>query len=200
MTHMNMNTRSNLFLLLAFSMLLLPLSACEKPDDDDDAGEQEYITKITLRLVEEGSGKVTNITWNDPNGDGVGDFSGTAALTSSRTYKGTIELLNELATNPEERDITKEIEEEADEHQFFYTFSSAMRPYASITITDRDSRGLPVGLKFDLVTSALPGGTTSLTGSLNVVLSHFSTIRKTGSNPGNEEDINITAPVSISNQ
>jgi hypothetical protein len=138
--------------------------------------------------------------WSDPDGDGRGDFAGTANIRANRTYKGTITLLNELASNPADRDITKEIEEEADEHQFFYTFSNNLAPFAAITITDRDKRGMPVGLKFDLVTTAIPGGTASLTGSLNIVLSHYTTIIKTGTNLGNEEDVNITAPVSLSAQ
>jgi hypothetical protein len=188
--------------LTLFSVLLLSLglTACDKPGDDDDAGEQEFITKVTIRLEEQGTQNVVNIIWNDPDGDGRGDFVGTANIKSNRTYKGTVQLLNELASDPKDRDITKEIEEEADEHQFFYTFSNNLAPFATITITDRDKRGLPLGLKFDLVTSALPGGTASLTGSLNVVLSHYTTITKTGTNPGNEEDINISAPISISAQ
>jgi len=199
MTNMKRNKWTNLTL---FSVLLLSLglTACDKPGDDDDAGEQEFITKVTIRLEEQGTQNVVNIIWNDPDGDGRGDFVGTANIKSNRTYKGTVQLLNELASDPKDRDITKEIEEEADEHQFFYTFSNNLAPFATITITDRDKRGLPLGLKFDLVTSALPGGTASLTGSLNVVLSHYTTITKTGTNPGNEEDINISAPISISAQ
>jgi len=199
MTNMKRNKWTNLTL---FSVLLLSLglTACDKPGDDDDAGEQEFITKVTIRLEEQGTQNVVNIIWNDPDGDGRGDFVGTANIKSNRTYKGTVQLLNELASDPKDRDITKEIEEEADEHQFFYTFSNNLAPFATITITDRDKRGLPLGLKFDLVTSALPGGTASLTGSLNVVLSHYTTITKTGTNPGNEEDINISAPISISVQ
>ncbi len=196
---MKLNTWTNVTL---FSVILLSLglTACDNPADDDDAGEQEFITKITIRLEEQGSQNVVNIVWSDPNGDGIGDFTGTAAIKSNKTYKGSIELLNELTTDLDERDVTKEIEEEADEHQFFYTFSSNLSPFAVVTITDRDSRGLPVGLEFDLVTATLPGGTASLTGSLNIVLSHYTTITKTGTNPGNEEDVNISAPVTISAQ
>ncbi len=199
MTSMKLNKWTNIAL---FSVILLSLglTACDKPADDDDAGEQEFITKVTIRLEEQGSQNVVNIVWNDPNGDGIGDFTGTANIKSNRTYKGSIELLNELTTDPDERNVTKEIEEEADEHQFFYTFSNNLAQFAVVTITDRDSRGLPVGLKFDLVTATLPGGTASLTGSMNIVLSHYTTITKTGTNPGNEEDVNISAPVTISTQ
>jgi hypothetical protein len=199
MTTTKLNIRVYLF-LLSLVFVSSGLTSCDKPEDDDDAGEQEFITKVTIRLEEQGSSNVVNIVWSDPDGDGRGDFAGTANIKSNKIYKGTITLLNELATDPKERDITKEIEEEADKHQFFYTFSSNLRPYMAITITDKDKRGMPVGLKFDLVTTALPGGTASLTGSLNVVLSHYTTITKTGTNPGNEEDINITAPVSLSAQ
>jgi hypothetical protein len=199
MTTTKLNIRVYLF-LLSLVFVSSGLASCDKPEDDDDAGEQEFITKVTIRLEEQGSSNVVNIVWSDPDGDGRGDFAGAASIKSNKIYKGTITLLNELATDPKERDITKEIEEEADEHQFFYTFSSNLRPFMAITITDKDKRGMPVGLKFDLVTTALPGGTASLTGSLNVVLSHYTTITKTGTNPGNEEDINITAPVSLSAQ
>lgn len=186
------NRRFLLMLLTAMS-----LTACDNPADDEDAGEQELITRVTIQLQEQGSGNVVNIVWSDPNGDGLGDFTGTATIRANRTYKGTIQLLNELATDPNERNITEEIKKEADEHQFFYTFSNNLAPFATITVTDRDSKGLPVGLEFDLVTNALPGGAASLAGTLNIVLSHYETITKTGTNPGNEEDVNITAPVSI---
>lgn len=186
--------------LLSFVLISYRFTSCDKPGDDDEAGEQEFITKVTIRLEEQGSNNVIDIVWSDPDGDGRGDFAGTANFKANRTYKGSITLLNELATDPAERDVTKEIEEEADEHQFFYTFSNNLAPFTTVTITDRDKRGLPVGLKFDLVTSALPGGTASLTGSLNVVLSHYTTITKTGTNPGNEEDINISAPIALSSQ
>lgn len=196
MTTAKMNLWTNRFLFMIL-ITALSFTACDNPADDDDAGEQELITRVTIQLQEQGSSNVVNIVWSDPDGDGLGDFTGTATLRANRTYKGTIQLLDELATDPTKRNITEEIEEEADEHQFFYTFSNSLRPFATITITDTDSNGLPLGLEFDLVTAALPGGTTSLTGTLNIVLSHYETITKTGTNPGNEEDVNITAPVSI---
>jgi hypothetical protein len=196
---MKLNKWTNTTLFSVF-LLSIGMISCDNPADDDEAGEQEFITKVTIRLEEQGSQNVVNIVWSDPNGDGIGDFLGTANIRSNRTYKGSIELLNELTTDPDERNVTEEVEEEADEHQFFYTFSNNLAPFAVVTITDRDSRGLPVGLEFDLVTAALPGGTASLTGSLNIVLSHYTTITKAGTNPGNEEDINISAPISISVQ
>lgn len=199
MTTAKMNLWTNRFLFMII-LAAASFTACDNPADDDDAGEQELITRVTIQLQEQGASNVVNIVWSDPDGDGLGDFTGTAAIRANRTYKGTIQLLNELATDPNERNITNEIKEEADEHQFFYTFSSSLRPFATITITDRDSKGLPLGLEFDLVTAALPGGTASLTGTLNIVLSHYETITKTGTNPGNEEDVNITAPVSIVTQ
>ena len=190
------------FAKLTFAVMImtsLALVSCDNPSDDDEAGEQEFITKVTIKLEENGTSNVVTLIWSDPDGDGTGDFTGTANLKASTTYSGSIELLNELATDADERDITAEILKEADEHQFFYTFSTAIRPLATITITDTDSNNLPIGLEFDLVTTALPSGTPSVSGTLNVVLSHYSTITKTGTNAGNEEDVNITAPVTISN-
>jgi len=203
LTNLNMTNNSTIrFAKLSFAAILVTsmmFVSCDNPADDDDAGEQELITKVTITLEETGTNNVVTIVWSDPDGDGTGDFVGTASLKSNTTYEGTIELLNELATDPDERDVTAEILEKADEHQFFYTFSTNIQPFATITITDRDDRNLPIGLEFDLVTTALPVGTASVAGTLNVVLSHYSTITKTGTNAGNEEDVNITAPLSISN-
>lgn len=186
---------------LTFAVMIMAsmsLVSCDNLfDNDDDAGEQELITKVTIKLEETGSTNVVTLVWSDPEGDGTGDFEGTANLKANTTYRGSIEVMNELAA-ADERDITAEILDEADNHQFFYTFSATVVPYATITITDRDGRNMPIGLEFDLVTTALPIGTFSINGTLNVVLSHYTSIVKTGLNVGNEEDINISAPISIS--
>lgn len=189
----------HLRMLALVALALFGLTACDDPADDDDAGEQEFITKVTLTFTEDGTSNETTLVWSDPDGDGEGDFTGTLNLKAATSYTGTIELLNELADDEDERDITEEILEEADHHQFFYTFSSALQPYAALTVTDEDENGLPVGLEFDLVTSGLPSGTASVNGTLNVVLSHYSTIVKNGTVRGNEEDVNITAPVTVAN-
>lgn len=173
------------------------LIGCENPAADDEAGEQEFITSVRLTLVDRAAKDSLVIVWTDPDGDGVGAFTGTTTLRSNRLYQGSIELRNDLATTEKEKNITAEILEEADEHQFFYTFSSALRPYTQVVITDKDTRGMPIGLKFTLQTSALPSGTTSLTGTLNIALSHYTTLIKNGSNPGNEEDVNITQNVEL---
>ncbi len=189
--------RNHLRALVLVALVAFGMTACDDPADDDDAGEQEFITKVTLTFTEAGTSNEITLVWSDPDGDGEGDFTGTLNLKHATTYTGTIELLNELADDEDERDITEEIREEADHHQFFYTFSQALRPYADITITDEDENGLPLGLEFELVTTSLPEGTASVNGTLNIVLSHYVTIVKNGTVPGNEEDVNITAPVTV---
>jgi len=194
---------NNQFLLKRLPLVLLitistfVFIGCENPAADDDAGEQEFITSVRLTLVDRAAKDSLVIVWTDPDGDGVGAFTGNTTLRSDRTYQGSIALRNDLATSEKEKDITAEILEEADEHQFFYTFSPTLKPYTQVTITDKDKRGMPIGVKFTLQTFALPAGTTTLTGSLNIVLSHYTTIIKNGSNPGNEEDVNITQNVEL---
>jgi hypothetical protein len=170
---------------------------CENPAADDEAGEQEFITSVRLTLVDRAAKDSLVIVWTDPDGDGVGAFAGNTTLRSNRSYQGSIELRNDLATTEIEKNITAEILEEADEHQFFYTFSANLRPYTQVVITDKDKRGMPIGLKFTLQTSALATGTTTLTGTLNIALSHYTTLIKNGTNPGNEEDVNITQNVEL---
>jgi len=203
MTMFNPFFKTNPFLQKSIPlMLLITLSTfsfigCENPAADEDAGEQEFITSVRLSLVDRAAKDSLVIVWSDPDGDGVGAFVGNTTIRANRLYQGTIALRNDLATTEKEKDITAEILEEADEHQFFYTFSPSLKPYTQVTITDKDKRGMPIGLKFTVQTGALPSGTTSVSGSLNIVLSHYTTLIKNGSNLGNEEDVNITQNVEL---
>ena len=63
-------------------------------------------------------------------------------LTAGTTYDGTIELLNETETPAE--DITEEVQEEADEHQFFYTIGTGLD--VTTTYEDEDGDGNPIML------------------------------------------------------
>lgn len=187
------------FQLLA--LLLLPafvLVSCDDPaDDHDHHGEQEMITRIVVKFDEVGSNNSVSLVWNDPDGDGEGDFTGAVVLRSGSQYFGKVELFNDLATNPADRNVTREIKDEGDHHQFFYTFSGSLAPFVSTVITDKDKDGFPVGLEFTATVAELPAIATSVTGTLNIVLSHYTSIVKNGTVPGNEEDINITAPITI---
>ncbi|HAY36043.1 MAG: hypothetical protein P8H65_11040 [Rhodothermales bacterium] len=174
--------------LLVLLFLSFTLNACDSAEPDHDhAGEEELITRVVVTLTS-GTETVT-ANANDPDGDGTGFEIDPIVLSSGTTYSGSITLWDDVNLE----NITEEIEEEDDEHQFFYTVGGGVSDRVDVSITDRDSNNLPVGLTFDLVVS--DGGPAS--GTLNVVLSHFDDQPKNGSDRSDETDVNVTFTISL---
>ncbi|MCL4707529.1 hypothetical protein KJ068_20430 [bacterium] len=183
-------------LLLLLPVLLLWSCKEDNPTNPDNGNEQELITTVTLSLTENGTSNVVTATFKDPDGDGgAAPTFGTLTLKAGSTYTGKVELLDE-SKNPAE-DITKEVKEEAEAHQFFYTPQGALAGRLTVTITDKDSNNLPVGLEFTVAVLAGGAVTGSATNSLNVVLSHFDNTPKNGADRSDESDIDINIPVTI---
>ncbi|RIK68717.1 hypothetical protein DCC62_24195 [candidate division KSB1 bacterium] len=183
-------------LLLLLPVLLLWSCKEDNPTNPDNGNEQELITTVTLSLTENGTSNVVTATFKDPDGDGgAAPTFGTLTLKAGSTYTGKVELLDE-SKNPAE-DITKEVKEEAEAHQFFYTPQGALAGRLTVTITDKDSNNLPVGLEFTVAVSAGGAVTGSATNSLNVALSHFDNTPKNGADRSDESDIDINIPVTI---
>ena len=99
-------------------MSMLLFTGCKK-DDPVIPNEEEVITTLNYTLIPSDGGTPVVLSFQDLDGDG-GDppviTGGTLAMNT--TYNGSLELLNETETPP--GDITEEVEEEADEHQFFF--------------------------------------------------------------------------------
>jgi len=168
--------------VLALGFLTLMITSCSNDDDNPEAvDEEEVITTMNVSLTATGASEV-RLESRDLDGDGpdapVVEVSGN--LTANTTYTGSIELLNETETPAE--DITAEVREEDDEHQFFFTTSGAV---SSVTYTDVDSDGNPVGLTFELTTGD-PGS-----GSILITLRHEPKKPNDGSlaDAGGETDI-----------
>ena len=143
--------------------------------DDDDAppeeNEVEVITDVTLTFTPDGGGTAITATAQDMDGDGPEDLEVTQEieLSANTSYTLTIDLLNALDPDDVES-ITEEIEEEADEHQFFFAFTDGLftTPGGDGNIDDRDdeieyvdfdSNELPVGLETTWATGAAGTGT-----------------------------------------
>ena len=151
---------------------------------------EALITRVALAL--EGGGETVTATADAPDGDGVASQVETLTLTPGTVYNGSVEVYNDLADEPVEQDITAEIEEEDDEHQFFYTvggFGDNVR----VDITDFDDNELPLGLSFQVTATDAASGS----GTLNVVLSHYDDEPKNGVDRSDETDIDVTFPVEI---
>lgn len=151
----NVSLKSTLVAGIMVSMLL----SCSSDDDNPVAvDEEEVITTMNVTLTST-SGTVT-LQSQDLDGDGpnapVIDVSGN--LTANTTYSGSIELLNETETPAE--DITEEVAEEDEEHQFFFTTSGSL---TSVAYDDVDGNGNPVGISFELTTGDAGSGTLQIT-------------------------------------
>ncbi|RQH19332.1 T9SS type A sorting domain-containing protein [Okeania hirsuta] len=137
--------------------------------------EEELITNVTLIFVPTAGGDTVFATATDPDGPGALDLAVDSAinLIENTEYEMSIELFNSI----EGEDITEEIEEEDDEHQFFFAwtgdlFSDPMgdgnvdNRDDSVRYVDFDENNLPVGLSTIWTTSA------SVTGEFQVILKH----------------------------
>lgn len=169
-------------------------------DDDDDhhgPGEEELITTLSITLTPSGGGSPITVRFRDLDGEGGNaPVVDGLAVTAGTDYNGMVEVLNETETPPE--DITEEVEEEAEAHQFFFEtlggFSAATVEYADkesdyVTNSGADH---PVGLAFTLSVPA-----NARNGQFRVILSHFDEAPKDGVNQSDETDIDVTFEVTV---
>lgn len=179
-------------LLISFCLTLIIFSSC-KQEDPVIPNEEELITTVTYSLVHSTTMETVNLVFTDLDGDGGDEpviTSGT--LEANSTYTGALTLLNE-AEDPAE-DITLEIEEEDEDHQFFFLSSIAD---LNVDYTDEDSNSMPVGLGSTLTTGAAG------TGTLSITLIHMPTKSATGvadgdiTNADGETDIEVTFPINV---
>ena len=142
-------------------------------DDHDghDHDPNEVMTTVKLTFTaDDGTSFVAS--WADPENDGSPVID-PINLTNGVTYTVTVEIMNELEDPAE--DVTPEILDEKDEHQFFFYGTAVQGPShtdntgapISHTYADTDSQGLPVGLTNTFVAS------NTGTGTLEVLLRHM---------------------------
>lgn len=180
--------------LKLIALLVIPVifsTSCS--NDDAPVNEEEVITTVTTTLV--GGGQTITLTSRDLDGDGpnapVVTVSGN--LTAGTTYTGSTTFLNELESPAE--DITVEVEEEGADHQVFYQLPSSI---GTVTYTDTDANGRPIGLNFTLVT-----GTSGSTGTLTVTLRHLPNKTASGvsggdiTNAGGNTDAAVSFSVAV---
>ncbi|MDA8847662.1 type 1 periplasmic binding fold superfamily protein [Flavobacteriaceae bacterium] len=165
--------------------------SCSSDDDStpEPVLEEEVITTMTITLTADGQADVILQT-QDLDGDGpdlpVVTVSGD--LSENTMYSGSIVLLNE--TEDPAENITEEIEEEALEHQFFYTIGNGLN--AETDYNDADSDGNPIGLDFVLSTNSVSSG------SITFTLRHEPTKPNMGIEvAGGETDIEATFDIAI---
>lgn len=197
---------NNLHTVLAASCLAFVLTSCST-DDPQKEDVPELITRATLTFSPQGGGPTIVGTATDPDGEGVQDIEvdGPIDLKVGTTYTLALTLINELA-NPSdpEYNITDEVEEEGDEHMFFFSWTNNIfsdpagngnidNRSDAVHYEDEDENGLPIGLTTEWTTTA---GITS--GSFRVVLKHQPALKSESSGASvGETDLDIEFTINI---
>jgi hypothetical protein len=187
--------------LYVVALLAFGFASCESEDPEKE-NEGEVITDVTLNFQELNAsnalvGSVFTFKASDPQGIEVGKTPTVQSitLTKGKKYQMTIEVKNSI----ENEDITKEILEEAAEHQFFFLGQVFDSSFFSIQYAD--AGGVALGLKTIVTVSSSTGTNNS---NMRLVLRHDLNKSFPGaSSPtfanfaqaGGETDLDITFPV-----
>lgn len=210
----SINVKAILFLFIALSGLVF-LSGCGEDPKREDV--PELLTKVTLTFMPEaGSGSsVVEVYASDSDGNGNQDLlvSGPINLDKDIEYTLTLTLINEFAEPTEEEyDITAEIEEEGDEHQFFFSWTAGVfsnptltgniidinnptAPLSNVNYVDVDVNGRPVGLE----TIWEAGANIVSGGAFRVILKHQPDGAKsaTSNSQTGGEDLDVSFVINI---
>ena len=168
-------------------------TACSS-DDPEVVNEEELITTLTATLKPSGGGTDIILKSVDLDGDGPDApvISVSANLSANTNYSGVLKVENEMESPAE--DITLEVLEEDEEHQFFFTPTNNI---ATVTYDDMDGDGNPIGVQFSLAT------TTAATGNLTITLRHEPVKTASGvsngdiTNAGGETDVQAVFPITV---
>jgi len=188
--------------IIGFSLVLTTLfSSCEV-DDPQREDAPELITQAVLTFTPYDGGAAVVVTATDPDGDGVQDIAvdGAIDLAVNKTYILTISLINGLASPADPSyDITAEVDEESDEHLFFYAWTNNVfadpagdgnvdNRADDVNYNDEDVNGLPLGLSTIWTTA----GNVSA-GDFRVILKHQPGLKsQTSSSSDGETDLDLT--------
>jgi hypothetical protein len=191
---------------LVLSAGSLMFSACDS-DDPQKEDVPELITRVTLTFTPQGGGNAVVVTATDPDGTGVQTLrtSGPIALAKGTSYALELTLINELAkpTDPE-YDITAEVEEEGDEHMFFYSWTNNVfaNPAGNgnvdnradaVRYEDKDGNDQPIGIH-----TAWTAAAAAASGKFQVLLKHQPDLKSaTSTSADGEDDLNITFDIEV---
>lgn len=179
----------------AFFLVFISLFSCIRGDEVEPMDDNELITTVKLVFTpvdeDEDRGLPLVFYWKDNEGDGVVDRLDPIVLNDNTQYELQVQLLDE--TKSPKVDISEAIIEEADEHLFVYKVLPAS--LLKLSIKDRDSKGLALGLRADVKTG--PRGD----GKIRVILKHQPPVNGQSVKNGQEEpgstDVDVEFNISI---
>jgi hypothetical protein len=190
--------KSNMKKVIRNASLVLVLGsfiACSdsEPDIPVIPNEEELITTLKWQLVSLDAMDTLNFIFRDLDGDGGADPTlVTPDLKANTSYTAELQLLNELE-NPFE-DITIEVLEEAEQHQFFFESTVAD---LSVSYADLDINSKPIGILSTVQTADTASGVTIIT--LRHLPDKFAAGVSDGSlaNAGGETDISVSFTMNV---
>lgn len=138
-------------LILTALLAVALFVTCDSNEPTENAGEQEVISNVTISFDDPATNADPDVTAEAVFGSG-GDLQSVEpiTLTNGIAYNVSIELLDRF----NDEDITEEIEEEDEEHRFFYRIEDAdnggdpVNGIVDITDLDTDANGDDLGLTF----------------------------------------------------
>ncbi len=196
-------------LFVAFLLsLTFVWTSCSK-DDPVPEVDQEVITDLTVTFTEvdeEGNTIGTSMDFTASAGEGIAlggeiDVDLITGLESGKTYLMEISAYNSIA----DEDVTEEILEHDEEHQFYFLGSAFVGndAFMSYTYDDQDGNGNPIGLS-GFATVDNSSGANS--GEIRIILRHDSDKNmENADNPhwenyaqaGGESDLDVTFDVNF---
>lgn len=170
-------------------MLLALMGACkdEVSPINPPQNATELITTMQMVIKDSATGEIKTFAFKDPDGEGGNGPTqfDTITLKSGSVYNCELILLDESKSTADT--ISNEVQEEADEHLMFYDVAGAA---VNISITDKDSKQLPLGLRSIWRTAQIGQGT------VTVQLKHQPG-QKDGSRAPGETDAMVSYPIKI---
>jgi hypothetical protein len=168
--------------------------SCIHGDNIEPSDDNELITTVKLVFTPQDDDDTTiplAFYWKDTEGDGVVDRLDPIVLNDNTQYDLQVQLFDE--TKAPRVDITKSIVEEADVHLFVYKILPAS--LLKLSIKDRDSKGLALGLRGDVKTGSKGNG------KMRVLLKHQPPVNgqlvKNGQEEPGSTDVDIEFNISI---
>ena len=192
----------NYLLYAVFTLFIF--TACEEDEAaPEEENEVEVFTDVKLVFTPTGGGAAVEAAAKDPDGAGVQELQVLDAINLAANTSYTLTMVIENCLESPCELMNEEIEEEDDEHQFFFAFTndSFTSPVGNgnldsasdpINYNDSDGNGNPVGLNTSWTTGS------ASTGSFFVQLQHQPDVKTatSGSTDGDTDfelgfDLNI---------
>lgn len=185
--------------LILFVSILSTLASCSKDDKDVaspvNPNETELVTTVKLIIAPTANPSAEMYTsYRDLDGDGgSAPIIDTIRLDANTGYRVQVLVLDETKSPVDT--TSKEIEEERDVHQFFY---SKIGTYdLTTTYLDFDDNNVPLGMNIEVITGS---AFTAKTNKFQVVLKHQPGLKPTtgnGDESVGETDLEIYFPILI---